>query len=111
MSSLAFTRLAAKTAVVKRSTMTAGVGAAPVTVLAGLKCTPLDPVSAETQTRLRLDSPFELRQCSFQSGYDIRKGDLLIVDGTASTVRAVEDYDWRGGTYLRVVVERNAPLG
>nr|ASV43905.1 hypothetical protein [Hot spring virus BHS1] len=90
--------------------MTAGVGAAPTTILTGLACTPLDPVSAETQTRLKLDSPYELRQCSFQSGHDIRKGDLISLDGVDYPVRAVEDYDWRGGTYLRVVVEKVSPL-
>lgn len=108
--SASFTRMATKTANVKRSTMTAGVGATPVNVLTSLKCTPLDTVSAETQTRLKLDSAYELKQCSFQSGYDIRKGDLITIDGVDYPARAVESYDWRDTTYLRVVVEKIAPL-
>lgn len=102
--------MATKTANVKRSTMTGGIGAAPTTVLTGLACTPLDPVSAETQTRLKLDSPYKLRQTSFQSGYDIREGDVLTISGADYQVRYVENYDWKSDIYLRVVVEKTAPL-
>ncbi len=92
MSDPTFTRMATQTASVKRATLTAGLGAAPVTVLTDLACLPLDPTSPETRTRLQLDAAYEIWQTAFDSDYDLRKGDLLVIAATEYPVRAVERY-------------------
>lgn len=102
----AFSRLATQIASVKRAALSAGLGTVPVTVLTNLPCAPLDPVNAETRTRLQLDAAYEIWQTAFDSAYDIRKGDLLVIASTEYPVRAVESYTWRAGTYLRVFVEK-----
>ena len=101
--------MATKTASVSRSTLTNGLGAAPQMTVSNQNCTPLDTVSSETVTRLKLDSAYELRQTSFESAaLDIRKGDTLTVDGVDYMVHAVEPYDWRDTKHLRLVVEKVA---
>lgn len=58
-----FARLATVTASTKRSpAVVGGKRGAPALNLTGLKCTPLDPVDAETRQRLGLDTPHELKQ-------------------------------------------------
>lgn len=50
-------------ATTKRSpAVSSGKRGAPVANLTGLKCTPLDPVDAETRRRLGLETPHELKQ-------------------------------------------------
>lgn len=57
-----FKRMANVTASTKRATMTGGKRGLPVAKLSGLKCTPLDPVTADVIERLALESPVRLRE-------------------------------------------------
>ncbi len=64
-----FSRLATKTAATKRSPgVSSGKVGTAVTNLTGLACLPLDPVSAEVERRLALDTPFEILQTFVSDG-------------------------------------------
>lgn len=110
MSSLAFRRLATRTCSVRRSTMTSGVGQTPASVITGLLTTPIDPVSSETQRRLNLNSGYEMYECFCDSEQDIRKGDVLIENSVSYIVHAAEKWEWRGDEYVKIVLEKSAPL-
>lgn len=69
MNSGSFRRMASKEASTKRPpAISGGKRSAPATNLTGLKCTPLDPVSAEIQRRVALDAPIELLQTFVTDG-------------------------------------------
>lgn len=58
-----FLRMATVTASTKRNPPPiSGVRGAPITNLTGLKCTPLDPVDAETRKRLVIETPHNILQ-------------------------------------------------
>ncbi len=100
--------LATVTASTKRQAApTSGKTAAPVTNLASLMCTPLDPVDAELKKRLGLDTPGELLQTFVDGGLDIRQGDYLTVCSTDYPVRACEDWTWpvNGLAFRRLILE------
>jgi hypothetical protein len=69
MNTPGFRRMATESASTKRSPAMVGgkIGAATARLLA-LKCTPLDPVSAEIQKRVALDTPMELLQTFITDG-------------------------------------------
>ena len=59
--SRSFRRMATVTASTKRNpALVSGKRGAPVANLTGVKCTPLDPISAELANRLELETPHEL---------------------------------------------------
>lgn len=65
----AMRRLCTVTATTKRNpTVTAGKRGAPVAKLADLRCTPLDPLTAELAQRVGLDTPHELLQTYVDGG-------------------------------------------
>lgn len=105
MSDPSWARMATKTASAKRATLTNGLSGAPAPLYPHLQCTPLESVSAETQTRLNLGSGFEILQTSFET-VDLRKGDILTIDGIDYAIRAVETYEWKDTGFVRVVVEK-----
>lgn len=84
--------------------ISSGKRGTPTTNVSSLSCTPLDPVDAELRQRLALSTPHELLQ-TFTGETDIREGDILTVDSTDYPIRACEEWDWRGATFLRLVVE------
>ena len=64
-------RLATETASTKRPpAVVAGKRGAPVTLLASIQCTPLDPADPEIRQRLALETPHELLQ-TFVNGGDV----------------------------------------
>jgi len=66
-----FRRMATVTASTKRNpALVSGKRGAPVANLSGVKCTPLDPISAELANRLELETPHELL-VSFADGGDV----------------------------------------
>ena len=68
-STRAFRRMARLSASTKREPAEAnGKQGDPVPNLSGLKCTPLDPVNAEIQKRVALDTPMELLQTFITDG-------------------------------------------
>lgn len=105
MASPSFLKMAIVTASTKRATMSGALQGPPIANLSGIKCTPLDPVDAETLTRLKLDSAYQLRQAFTDASLDIVKGDVLIVSSVEYPIKAVETWSWRGSNYLRLVVE------
>lgn len=76
MNTPGFRRMATKTASTKRApAISSGKRGDATTKLTNLKCTPLDPVSAEIQKRIALDTPMELLQTFLTDG----SGFLLLV--------------------------------
>lgn len=71
-----------------------GVRGDPATNLTGLKCLPLDPVSAELRVRLELDTPYELLQTMIEGGPDIKENDTLTVGSDEYVIRSVADWTW-----------------
>jgi hypothetical protein len=69
MNTMGFRRMATKIGSTKRvPAITDGKRGAPEVNLVNLRCTPLDPVSAEIQKRLALESPRELLQTFLTDG-------------------------------------------
>jgi hypothetical protein len=107
MPDAAFYLLATETVSTKRlPPMVGGKRGAPALHLAGLSCTPLDPVTENTLNRLRLNTPHTLRECYMESG-DVVKGDLLVLGERDYPIREVEARTWPGdgSRYLHLVVE------
>lgn len=106
MTSLAFRRLARVTANTKRApSLSGGKRAAAATHLVGLRCTPLDSVSAETARRFGLDTPYTQRQ-TFTVETDIVPGDFLVVGGAEYPIRAVANNEWDAQTRtLQLILE------
>jgi hypothetical protein len=102
----AFDRQLTVTASTKRSPgVSNGKRGEPVTHLATLKCSPLDPVSADIAKRVALQTPHEVLQ-SFIGGDDVREGDILTVAGKDYPIRSVEDWsNFRGVTFRVMVLE------
>jgi hypothetical protein len=73
--------------------------------LGALKCSPLDPISAELSQRVALNTPHEVLQ-AFIGSDDVREGDVLTVGGREYPIRAVEDWaNFRGVTFRVMVLE------
>jgi hypothetical protein len=107
--SAAFNRLARLKATLKRAKLTNGVSGAPQLVDDGIFVTPIDPISSETQRRLKLESGFEMYECYCGDGEDIRKGDVMIVSATSYVVHAAETWQFLNGEYLKIILEKAAP--
>ena len=105
--SRSFDLTASVSASTKRASLSSGKRGTPTTNLSGLSATPLDPVSAELQERLGLESPMELLQTFVSGALDIVEGDILVVGSTEYPIRAVEDYAAgpSAPAFLRLVIE------
>lgn len=103
--------LATKTASIKRAQIAAGKRGQPVTVLNGLKCTPLYPADPGAVNnllmRIKSETPYRILETFLTGRPDIRGGDLLVVDGDAYTVRAVAEWTMPGGSrrFTHLLVE------
>ena len=103
--SLAFRRLAKVVANTKRApVISGGKRGAPATNLIGLRCLPLDPVSAELAQRVGLSTPHETLQTAVDAALDVKEGDVLVVGSREYPIRACEEWEWRGSRYLRLVL-------
>lgn len=99
-------RLASVTASTKRSpAMVGGKRGDPVVKIASLRCTPLDPVSAELSLRPGTNAPVEVLQTYVHGDLDIREGDILVVDEREYQIRACEEWQWRRSAFRRLIVE------
>ena len=96
VTSAAFDLLAVVACSTKRAAWAAGKRSTPAANLTGLKCTPLDPVDADTAERAGLDSPIQVFQVFLDGGLDIVEGDWLTIDGTDYPIRAVWDWTYWG---------------
>lgn len=108
MTSSSFTRLLTEEASVKRATMTNGKRGSPTTVITSLPCMPLMPVDAETRNRLALDTPHLLLQTFIEGTYTLKRGDVLVLDGTDYPVSVV-DGPWpfrSGDPRTRLILEK-----
>jgi hypothetical protein len=101
-----FSRLATQTAHVKApAEISGGKRGEAALVLSDVACTPLDPISEETARRFGIETPYTVRECYVDSALTIGKGHVLVVDDQDYPIRAAEPWEWRGGRYLRLVVE------
>lgn len=101
-----FTRLLTVTASTKRPpAVSNGKRGELAAYLSTLKCSPLDPVSAEISQRVALNTPHEVLQ-AFIGSDDVREGDVLTVGSKDYPIRAVEDWaNFRGVTFRVMVLE------
>jgi hypothetical protein len=105
---MSFARMATVTASTKRvGAIVDGLEPDPVTNIATLKCTPLDPVDPEVDQGIDGLSFREILQTFVDGGLDIVEGDLLVVAGTEYPIRAVGDWYWPKSTadYVRLLLE------
>lgn len=73
--------------------------------LSNLKCTPLFPVSAETQTRLDIQSPYKTFETFLQDNPDIKNGDLLVINTVEYEIKSAAPWAFAGDTRMHLVVE------
>jgi hypothetical protein len=107
----AFDRLSTKTATTKRApAATAGkhVGAA-VAYLTGLRCTPLDQVVPDSMREMVVNAPYVPLVTAVHGVYDIREGDVLVVDGVEYAIRVARRFDWKSSEYRVLIVEETRP--
>lgn len=108
MSGLAMRRLMTVAAAVKRPPTPAGtpaLGGAMTVILPAIRCTPLDPVNAETALRAGLSTPHGVLRTFVDDGLDVRAGDYLVVDGKQYPVRAAASWTWRGTKFQELILE------
>lgn len=102
----AFDRLATETASTKRLPAISNGKRGTATVNVGtISCTPLDPVDADLQQRLELDTPHELLQTFVRGDPDIIEGDIFTYDELDYPIRSCEEWKWSDDIYLRLVLE------
>ena len=101
-----FALLATVTASTKRAPApSSGKTGVAVTNIASLKCTPLDPISAELRNRLQIKTAYELLQTFVDNGADVREGDQLVVGSKTYPIRAVADWEFLGADYRVLILE------
>lgn len=100
-----FSRLATLTGSTKRVLMTGGKTATPTAYLSGVVCTPLDPVFDDVKDEMVIETPYRMVQTFVDSGLDIKKGDILTVNGQDYPVHFVSPFEWRSSTFLRLTLE------
>ena len=101
MTDLSFAFLATVTANTKRASLTGGY--APY--LYDLKCMPLAPLDAETRKRLDLNTPHMVFETFVEGSYDIRKGDILVIDSVEYPIRSAAPWPMFSETRFHLVVE------
>lgn len=85
---------------------------APELYLRQIKCTPIDPVSAEVSQSFGLDAAIELLQTFVDGDKDIVEGDTLIPlsgfyqDRELRVERAAE-WKWRNTSYVHLILEED----
>lgn len=91
----------------KRAAIVGTKRGTPATNLTGLKCTPLDVVTADVAARAGLSSPHELLQTFIEGGSDIANGDLLTVGSTDYPIKSIADWPaWkRVGSFKHLILE------
>ena len=103
--STAFRHHATLSASTRRATVSGGKRTSPIANLTGIVCTPLDVVEDEVARRAGLETPHRLLQTFVDAGLDVRAGDLLVVGSEAYPVRAAAAWEWRGASFLHLIVE------
>lgn len=100
-----FSRMATVSCSTERATLSDGKRGKPVSYLAALHCTPLDPVDPELRERLKLNTPHELLQTFIEGDPDIKEGDYLILGSIKYPIRSVADWVWRSDTFRHLILE------
>lgn len=106
--SLSFERFATVSASTKRSPsrdVNKLVGLA-VANIASLMCTPLDPLRGEIDFRPELEAPHELLQTFVDGDLDIVEGDILVVGSEEHLIRIADPWEWRGSSFLHLIIEQ-----
>lgn len=107
----AIDKLATKTANTKRApaaSVSGHVGEA-VLYLSALRCTPLDQTVPDSLREAVINAPYAPLVTCIDGDYDIREGDVLVVDGVDYAIRVVRRFDWRDSEYRLLVVEDTRP--
>lgn len=107
--SAGFTKMATVTASTKRSpAVSGGKRGAATENIASLKCTPLDPVTAEVAERFGLQTPHERLTCFTEGDLDILEGDILVVSSVDYPIKAVGEWTWPRSTteYKQLILEQ-----
>ena len=103
--SRSFQKLATVTASTKRpGAVAAGLVGALAASVATLKCTPLDPVTADVAMMAGLESFAEVLMTMCEGGIDILAGDTFIVGANSYKIRAVAEWTWRPSATDTLVV-------
>lgn len=76
----------------------------PATYLVGLKCTPLDPVDAQTHAAMQLGTAFKLLQTFLEGTPDIKDGDVLVVGSVEYPIKSA--MQWNNPDYVHLIVEK-----
>lgn len=104
------------TASTKRSpALTAGKRGLPATHLTALRCTPVDPANGQGAQDLALrlgDSlkqGFRIMETFTEPGQDLIDGDVLITNGREYVIRQVNEWAWRGSSFMHLLMEDNRP--
>lgn len=91
-----WTRLATESADVLRGQIAGGKRGAPVVVLSGLACTPVQPLSGADSgallQRLKWDTPHQAKETFVAGHHGIRTGDTLRIGERTYTVRDAAEW-------------------
>lgn len=91
-----FTKLLTKMiTTVERAEITSGKRGEPTTQFTNVPCMPLMPVDAETRNRLALDTPNFLVMTIIAGTYNVRRGDVITLEGIKYPVATVEAWPFR----------------
>jgi len=107
-----FARLATVSANTKRPPpISSGKRGTPALYLLNVRCLPLDTAERQQVRAMAarlgqvLDAPLDMLQTTVDGNYDIKEGDILVVNGTEYPIRNVNDFSWRGSKFLVLLVE------
>lgn len=103
---LAVRRMTPVIASTKRAQVTQGQRTEPTRFLTEVRCAPLDPVDPETKERMRLDTPYGLLQTfTDDANYDIRRGDVLVVNDRDYPIKEVTSWAVGDTRFLNLFLE------
>lgn len=102
---MSFSDMATVSASTKRAAIVSGKRGTPSVNVAALDCLPLDPVSPELRQTMELETPHELLQTFVEGDYDIKEGDLLVVDAVEYPIKSCAEWTWRDTTQFHLILE------
>lgn len=101
-----FDALLTETAGTRRAAISGGKRGEPTAHLAGLACTPLDPVDPETRHRLAIETPHQLLQTFVGGDPDVKQDDVLVVGGVDYPIKSVASWQWGADVFVHLIVEK-----
>lgn len=80
---------------------------AAVAHLSNVRSTPILPIEEELVERLNLGTMIETKQAYVYGALDIQEGDFLVYGSTTYRIRAVGEWIYKFGTWLRLILEED----